>query len=200
MGEQMDNAADHALAAIEQAIRALRESDLVDRLNLAANAIVEAPARVIVTGMGKCWHVAGKIAATLQSTGQPASALHPGEALHGDMGAIMAGDLVLALSNSGETDEVVAVANYARSHGSKLITITSREFSPLAEVADHVLLIPAGPEGCPIGRAPMASAIAMMAIGDALAAELMVRRGFTEANFLRLHHGGYLGRQIRAVA
>lgn len=196
----MDDAADRVLGSIEQAIRSLRQSGVVDHLNRAADMIVEAQSRVVVTGMGKCWHVAGKISATLQSTGQPASALHPGEALHGDMGAIMAGDIVLALSNSGQTDEVIAVANYARSHGSRLITITAGEFSPLALVADHVLLVPEGPEGCPIGRAPMASAAAMMAIGDALAAELMVRRNFTETDFLALHHGGYLGRQIRAVA
>jgi arabinose-5-phosphate isomerase len=194
----LNNATQAVFDAIVVQISGL--SDSIDQINMAADMVAAARSRVICTGMGKCWHIANKLAATLQSTGQPASALHPGEALHGDMGAIMAGDIVLALSNSGETDEVIAVANYARSHGSRLVTITSQEFSPLAQMADHVLLIPAGPEGCPIGRAPMASAAAMMAMGDALAAELMVRRGFTEADFLALHHGGYLGRQMRAVA
>lgn len=196
----MHNAAENVLAAIESLIGQLAEAGSIERINQAANLISAARSRVIVTGMGKCWHVARKIAATLQSTGQPASPLHPGEALHGDMGAIMAGDIVLALSNSGETDEVIAVANYARSHGSGLIIITGQELSPLGLIADLVLPVPQGPEGCPIGRAPMASAAAMMALGDALAAELMVRRGFSEADFLELHHGGYLGRQIRAVA
>jgi arabinose-5-phosphate isomerase len=194
------SAARDALAAIEAAVSQLASEQSIDRIVMAAGEIYAARSRVICTGMGKCWHIAGKIAATLQSTGQPASALHPGEAHHGDMGAIMAGDLLLALSNSGETDEVLGVANFARSHGSKLITITSNPESPLAQMADHVLLVPEGPEGCPLGRAPMASAAAMMAIGDALAAELMSRRGFTEADFLALHHGGYLGRQLRAVA
>ena len=194
------NAAMHALHAIAVAITALGEPESLKRIEAAAAMIAAHPARVVVTGMGKCSHVGRKIAATLQSTGQPAAFLHPGEALHGDMGMITRGDVLIALSNSGETDEVRAVAHYAKAHGCSVITITSRADSPLAHGADLVCLIPAGPEGCPIGRAPMASAAAMMAVGDALAAELMSRRGFTEADFLALHHGGYLGRQLRAVA
>lgn len=191
---------DFALASIEAAIRALREPQPLVQIGDAAQLIAQAGQRVIVTGMGKCSHVGRKIAATLQSTGQPASFLHPGEAAHGDMGMISPGDTVLALSNSGETDEVLGVACYALAHGCLVVVLTSREFSPLAQLASAVVLVPAGAEGCPIGRAPMASAAAMMAIGDAIAAELMTRRGFSEADFLALHHGGYLGRAIRKVA
>lgn len=116
------------------------------------------------------------------------------------MGMIQRGDVILALSNSGETDEVIAVAEFALAHDCSLVVATSRQDSPLGRAGGAVVLVPALPEGCPIGRAPMASTAAMMAIGDALAAELMTRRGFTERNFLELHHGGYLGRQIRQVA
>lgn len=196
----MSQAATSALSAIQDAVTGLLEPDRLARLLNASHLIETAEARVICTGMGKCWHIARKIAATLQSTGQPAVALHPGEAAHGDMGMIEVRNVVLALSNSGETDEVLRVARYALSRGCKLVVISSRAESELAKLAHVAVLIPAGPEGCPINRAPMASAAAMMAAGDAIAAELMARREFTEKQFLALHHGGYLGRQIRAVA
>lgn len=194
------SAALNTLVAVGAAIAALQEPERLLDIQRAADLIEAAGERVIVTGMGKCSHVGRKIAATLQSTGQPAVFLHPGEALHGDMGMIQVGDVVLALSNSGETDEVREVARYALARGCRLIVITSRADSPLALQAHAVVLVPAGPEGCPIGRAPMASAAAMMVIGDAIAAELMVRRAFTERHFLELHHGGYLGRKLREVA
>lgn len=152
--------------------------------------------RVIVTGMGKCSHIGRKIAATMQSTGQPAAFLHPGEALHGDLGMIGPGDALLALSNSGETSEVLHVANHAHQFG-PLIVITGKADSPLAHKADALILIPDGPEGDMLGRAPMASSTAMLVAGDMLAAQLMAARGFTEQQFLALHHGGYLGQQIR---
>lgn len=196
----MTHASSFAIQSIEAAISALRQPDTLAAIATAAQLIGEADSRVIVTGMGKCSHIGRKIAATLQSTGQPASFLHPGEAHHGDMGMIQGGDVVLALSNSGETDEVLGVARYALSRGCLLVVLTSRLDSPLAVLAGAVVPVPAGPEGCPIGRAPMASTAAMMAIGDAIAAELMAARGFGEADFLALHHGGYLGRQIRAAA
>lgn len=158
------------------------------------------PGKVIVTGMGKAGLVARKIAATFQSTGTPAAFLDPAAAAHGDMGLIARGDAILALSNSGETDEVLHVAHYCAARHIPVVAITSGPTSPLAEQARVAITLPSVPEGCPIGRAPMASCIMMMALGDALAAELMVRRGFTEADFLALHHGGYLGRTIRAAA
>jgi arabinose-5-phosphate isomerase len=189
-----------ALEAIAEAIEALRGGDSLDAIHNAAQSIHAAQSRVIVTGMGKCSHIGAKITATLQSTGQPAAFLHPGEALHGDLGMISHGDVILALSNSGETEEVVHVARYAVHRLNPVVVMTSKPDSLLARFANHVLLVPNGPEGCPIGRAPMASSSAMLALGDALAAELMALRGFTEAQFLELHHGGYLGRAIREAA
>lgn len=196
----MNCAAQLTLGAIRSTVEALEQPQSVARIVAAAAIIETRQSRVIVTGMGKCSHVGRKIAATLMSTGQPAAFLHPGEAAHGDMGMIMDGDVILALSNSGETDEVLGVVQFALDHGCKVLVITSKPASRLAQLASVMLLIPAGPEGCPIGRAPMASAAAMMATGDALAAELMARHGFTEQDFLALHHGGYLGRAIRQSA
>lgn len=168
------------------------------RIAKAALAIMKSQRRVIVTGMGKAGHVGKKVVATLQSTGQPAAFLHPAEALHGDLGIIEAHDNLLMFSNSGETDEVLHVARHAKNCGCLLIAVTSNPASPLVAMADHRLMYPKGIEGCPINRSPMASAITMMALGDCLAAELMVLRGFTEQQFLTFHHGGYLGRSIRS--
>lgn len=194
-------AARTAILAISAAVAELAEPDAEARIVEAAELIETSGAKVVVTGMGKCSHIGRKIAATLQSTGQPAVFLHPGEALHGDMGMIEVRDIVLALSNSGETDEVLAVARYAMARGCSLLVITSKPDSPLANMATSALLIPDMPEGCVVGLAPMASAAAMHATGCALANELMVRRGFTKKDFLELHHGGYLGRtELREVA
>lgn len=174
-------------------------ADMNDNFCAASDLIWHAQGKVVVTGMGKSGHVAGKIAATFQSTGQEAVFLDPAAAAHGDMGIIRRGDIVLALSNSGKTAEILPVAIYAASHSAGMIAITGGAASPLAELADIVLGIPDMPEGCPIGRAPMASAIMQMSLGDALAAELMHRRGFTDADFLAIHHGGYLGQSIAAA-
>jgi arabinose-5-phosphate isomerase len=153
--------------------------------------------KLIVTGMGKAGLIGQKISATLRSTGQPSAFLDPAQALHGDMGMIGQHDGLLALSNSGKTDELLHVMRYARRHLVPIITITGDPDSPMARMADLSIAYTLQGEGCPIGRAPMASAVAQLAIGDALAAELMVRRGFTEVDFLALHHGGYLGQSIR---
>lgn len=173
-----------------------RMATLLQPIEHATQLIHQTPHRVVVTGMGKCAHIGRKIAATLQSTGQPAVFLHPGEALHGDLGMIEPGDALLALSNSGQTNEVLHVANYAHRTG-PLVVITGKEDSPLAHRADVLLLIPDGPEGDSLNRAPMASSTAMLVAGDMLAAQLMAARGFTEQQFLSLHHGGYLGQAIR---
>jgi arabinose-5-phosphate isomerase len=188
------------LKAIASAVAGLMTEDMELRIAEVVQLILRfGETRVIVTGMGKCSHVGRKIAATLQSTGQPAAFLHPGEALHGDMGMIIpARDVILALSNSGRTDEVLKVCGYAKRNGNPVVAITAGVDSPLWALAFEALPIPAGPEGCPIGRAPMASTACIMALGDALAAELMVRRQFTERDFLELHHGGYLGRVLAA--
>lgn len=183
------------IGQIGQAMDALGRELGGDFLN-AIELIAEAPGKVVVTGMGKAGLIGAKTSATLRSTGQPSVFLDPAQAAHGDMGMIAYGDVLLALSNSGETAEVLQVARYCEEHGVKVIGITGMQGSPLAREADEVLLYPRMPEGCPIGRAPMASAAMMLAIGDALAGVLLRRRGFTEHDFLALHHGGYLGRAI----
>lgn len=183
------------------ALTALAES-IGEDFEAACRFLDKPSGKIIVTGMGKAGLIGRKIAATFQSTGSPAAFLHPGEAAHGDMGMISDHDTLLALSNSGETDEVLHVARYCRDRPSRvlIIAITSNPASPLAQIASRSIILPPMPEGCPIGRVPMASTAMMLAIGDAIAAELMVRKGFTEAEFLTLHHGGYLGRAMRAVA
>jgi arabinose-5-phosphate isomerase len=156
--------------------------------------------RIIVTGLGKSGHVAGKIAATLASTGTPAQFVHPVEASHGDLGMIGAGDAVIVLSNSGETAELADIVAYSRRFGIPLIAVTGGRRSTLAEAADVVLLLPAAEEACPMGLAPTTSTTAMMALGDALAIALLERKGFSSADFHRLHPGGKLGRRLLRVA
>lgn len=197
-----DEALEQARAVIRAEAFAL--ASLADHLNgqflRAASLLWMARGKVIVTGMGKAGLVGRKIAATFRSTGTAAAFLHPGEAAHGDLGMIGEGDVLLALSNSGETDEVRAVAHYCRGHDLRIAAITSRAGSPLTQAACVSLILPAVPEGCPIGKAPMASAVMMMALGDAMAARLMSMRSFTAHDFLTLHHGGYLGKALRSVA
>ncbi|HET6518685.1 MAG TPA: KpsF/GutQ family sugar-phosphate isomerase, partial [Geminicoccaceae bacterium] len=161
--------------------------------------LAAARGRVVVTGMGKSGHVARKIAATLASTGTPALYVHPAEASHGDLGMIAPGDLVLALSNSGETPELADIVAHARRFGLPLVAITGRAGSTLAGAADLCLLLPPRPEACPMGLAPTTSTTAMMALGDALAVALLERRGFTAADFGRFHPGGRLGARLVRV-
>lgn len=156
--------------------------------------------RVIVTGMGKSGHVAGKIAATLASTGTPAHFVHPAEASHGDLGMITRQDAVVALSNSGETRELSDIVAHTRRFAIPLVAITRRAGSSLAEQADVPLLLPSAPEACPLGLAPTTSTTMMMALGDALAIALLERRGFSAADFYDLHPGGQLGRALLKVA
>ena len=155
--------------------------------------------RVVVSGMGKSGHVAHKIAATLASTGTPALFVHPAEASHGDLGMIVPGDGVLALSNSGETAELADIVGHARRFGLPLVGITARAGSALAEAADVALLLPAAEEACPMGLAPTTSTTMQMALGDALAVALLKRRGFTAADFRQFHPGGRLGAQLKRV-
>lgn len=155
--------------------------------------------RVVVSGMGKSGHVARKIAATLASTGTPALFVHPAEASHGDLGMIVAGDAVLALSNSGETAELADLVEHTRRFALPLVVITARPGSTLATAADVALLLPPAAEACPMGLAPTTSTTMQMALGDALAVALFVRRGFTPADFRRFHPGGTLGSRLRRV-
>lgn len=162
----------------------------------AVEAVLQCAGRVIVMGMGKSGHVGRKIAATLASTGTPAFFVHPGEASHGDLGMVRPHDVVLALSNSGETEELVAVLPALKRLGVVLIALTGRTQSTLASHADHVLSNEVAQEACPLNLAPTASTTAQLALGDALAVALLDARGFREEDFARSHPGGSLGRKL----
>ncbi len=166
----------------------------------ALDLCAAAKGRVIVTGIGKSGHVARKIAATLASTGTPALFVHPAEASHGDLGMIGVEDVVLALSNSGESGELAAIIGYSRRFKIPLIAITAGRASTLAGAADVVLLLPPAAEACPMGLAPTTSTTVMMALGDALALALLERKGFSPADFRLFHPGGKLGRKLLRVA
>lgn len=177
------------------ALQALRDG-LDESFIAAMQAILITRGRVIVMGMGKSGHVGRKIAATLASTGTPAFFVHPGEASHGDLGMVTPGDVVLALSNSGESDEINAILPAMRRLGVVLVGMTSRPESSLARHADIVLLTRVTQEACPLNLAPTASTTTQIALGDALAVALLDARGFREHDFARSHPGGALGRKL----
>jgi len=162
----------------------------------AVRAMLECQGRVVVMGMGKSGHVGRKIAATLASTGTPAMFVHPGEASHGDLGMVTPGDVVLAISNSGESDELAAILPAVKRLGVTLVAMTGRPESSLARYADLVLSSAVDQEACPLNLAPTASTAAQMALGDALAVALLDARGFREEDFARSHPGGSLGRKL----
>jgi len=155
--------------------------------------------RIVVTGMGKSGHIGGKIAATLASTGTPAFFVHPGEASHGDIGMITRDDAVLALSNSGETAEILTILPVIKRLGVPLIAFTGNSDSALARIATVHLDIRVPAEACPLNLAPTASTTAALAVGDALAVALLKARGFTEQDFVRSHPAGALGRRLLYV-
>jgi arabinose-5-phosphate isomerase len=186
------------LATEAAGLRAL-EAGLDERFAAAVELLATTSGRVVVSGMGKSGHVARKIAATLASTGTPAQFVHPAEASHGDLGMIVAGDAVLALSNSGETAELADLVAHTRRFGVPLVAITMRADSTLALAADVALLLPQAAEACPMGLTPTTSTTMQMAIGDALAVALLTRRGFTAADFRQFHPGGKLGARLRRV-
>jgi arabinose-5-phosphate isomerase len=155
--------------------------------------------RIVVTGMGKSGHIAGKIAATLASTGTPAFFVHPGEASHGDVGMITRDDAVLALSNSGETAEILTILPVIKRLGVPLIAFTGKPDSTLGQMATVHLDIRVPAEACPLNLAPTASTTAALAVGDALAVALLKARGFTEEDFARSHPAGALGRRLLYV-
>jgi arabinose-5-phosphate isomerase len=165
----------------------------------AVDLLASATGRVVVSGMGKSGLVGRKIAATLASTGTPALFVHPGEASHGDLGMVVAGDAVLALSNSGETAELADLVAHTRRFALPLVAITARAGSALAAAADVALVLPSAAEACPMGLAPTTSTTMQMALGDALAVALLTGRGFTAADFHRIHPGGRLGVRLRRV-
>ncbi len=179
----------------QQAIAALA-GRLDDAFDHACALILACRGRVVVTGMGKSGHIAGKIAATLASTGTPAFFVHPGEASHGDLGMITPGDVVLALSNSGETAEVTALLPLLKRMGTPLISMTGRPGSTLARHAEAHLDAGVEREACPLDLAPTSSTTAALALGDALAVALLESRGFTAEDFALSHPGGSLGKRL----
>lgn len=185
-----------SVVAIEgDAIRAL-----ADRINddfvSACRHMLDCKGRIVVTGMGKSGHIGSKIAATLASTGSPAFFVHPGEASHGDLGMITPSDVVLALSNSGETSEIVTILPLIKRMGAPLISMTGKPESTLAREADVSLDVSVAKEACPLDLAPTASTTAALVMGDALAIALLEARGFTAEDFALSHPGGSLGRRL----
>jgi arabinose-5-phosphate isomerase len=172
------------------------QAQLGDSFATAVQTVLARRGRVVVMGMGKSGHVGRKIAATLASTGTPAMFVHPAEASHGDLGMVTADDVVLAISNSGESDELNVILPVLKRLHVPLIAITGRSDSTLARHADHVLSSAVAQEACPLNLAPTASTTAQMALGDALAVALLDARGFQADDFARSHPGGALGRRL----
>lgn len=196
-------------ADLDAAARVLRlEADGIEALagtldgdfSAAVGLLDAVKGRIIVTGVGKSGHIARKIAATFASTGSPAYFVHPTEASHGDLGMITVEDAVIALSNSGETDEIRNLLEYSRRFSIPTVAITGRADSTLAEMVDVVLLLPNVPEACPMGLAPTTSTTASLALGDALAVALLERKGFSLQDFQVLHPGGRLGSSLLRVS
>ena len=193
------------LEAAESVVRI--ETDALGRLAASLNGafveavqlIAAAPGHVIVTGMGKSGHIGRKIAATLASTGTPAFFVHPGEASHGDLGMVTSDNVVIAISNSGETGELSDLVVYTRRFEIPLIGITSRGDSTLARQSDAALVLPPAEEACPLGLAPTTSTTLALVLGDALAVSLLRLKGFTKDDFRDFHPGGQLGNVLRRV-
>lgn len=177
------------------ALLALRDA-LDERFTLAVSLLLACKGRVVVSGMGKSGHIARKIAATMASTGTPAQFVHPAEAAHGDLGMITKDDVVIALSNSGESAEVLTLIPSLKRQGVTLLAITSNPESTLAKTADIHLHTPIAEEACPLNLAPTASTTAALALGDALAVALLDARGFSKDDFAFTHPGGSLGRRL----
>jgi len=194
--------ADRALTLAQDTLRT--EADALNAAALrlgpafarAVDLILRSQGRVVVMGMGKSGHVGRKIAATLASTGTPAMFVHPGEASHGDLGMITAADVVLAISNSGESDELTVLLPVLKRMAVPLVAMTSRADSSLGRHADHFLDTSVAKEACPLNLAPTASTTVQLAMGDALAVALLDARGFRAEDFARSHPGGTLGRKL----
>jgi arabinose-5-phosphate isomerase len=198
--ERLTNEELLALAANVLDIEARAVDALKDRLDedfvAACELCMNTPGRVVVTGMGKSGHVSNKIAATLASTGTPAFFMHPAEASHGDLGMITSQDLLIAISYSGETEEVVTILPVVKRMGAKLLAITGNRRSTMARAADVHIDISVAEEACPLNLAPTASTTATLAMGDALAVALLKKRGFTAEDFALSHPSGSLGKRL----
>jgi arabinose-5-phosphate isomerase len=187
------------MAALGAALEAGGPDGLGESFARAVAAMAEAPGRVIVTGMGKSGLVARKIAATLASTGRPAAFVHPAEASHGDLGMVQNGDVVLAISWSGETAELAAIVAYSSRYRIPLVALTAEADSTLGRQADVRLVLPRVREACPHGLAPTTSTTMQLALGDALAIALMESKGFSARDFSVFHPGGKLGARLKLV-
>ncbi len=187
-----------AKAVIDAEVEAISamKANIDDSFSGACKAILACKGRVIISGMGKSGHISNKIAATLASTGTPAFFVHPGEALHGDLGMITGDDVVIAISNSGTTEEVVTLASLVKRLGTVVIGMSGDTQSPLAELSDFHLDIAVEKEACPMGLAPTSSTTVTLVMGDALAVALLEARGFTPEDFARSHPGGRLGKRL----
>lgn len=181
------------------ALNTALDGPLGEAFTEAVERILACRGRLIVTGIGKSGHIGRKIQATLASTGTPSLFLHPSEAAHGDLGMMATGDLILALSNSGETAELSAILTYAAQRGIAVIAMTAAERSALARSAALTLLLPHVQEACPMGLAPTTSTLLQLALGDALAIALLEKRHFTAEDFGAFHPGGRLGAELRPV-
>jgi arabinose-5-phosphate isomerase len=190
-----------ARKVLEIEAEAIREliPRLDDRFDRAVEALFACTGRVVATGMGKSGIIAQKISATLASTGTPSLFLHPAEAIHGDLGRIVKGDVLLAVSNSGDTDEILGLVPWLERLSVPLVALTGNPRSPLAQAADVHLDVSIRAEACPLGLAPTASTTAALAMGDALGMTLLERRGFTVDDFAVLHPGGRLGKHLLRV-
>jgi arabinose-5-phosphate isomerase len=190
-----------ARKVLETEAEAIRE--LIPRLDesfdRAVATLLGCAGRVVVTGMGKSGIIAQKVSATLASTGTPSLFLHPAEAIHGDLGRIVKGDVLLAVSNSGDTEEILALVPWVKRLGSPVVALTGNPRSPLAQASDVHLDVEVRAEACPLGLAPTASTTAALAMGDALCMALLERRGFTVEDFAVLHPGGRLGKRLLRV-
>ena len=185
-----------AVIETEQSAVAALTDRIDDKFVAACNAILQCPGRIVVIGMGKSGHIGNKLAATLASTGTPAFFVHPGEASHGDSGMITSKDIVIVLSNSGETDEVVALLPVIKRLNTPMISLTGNVNSTLAKAATFNIDVSVSKEACPLGLAPTASTTATLAMGDAIAIALLEARGFDEDDFALSHPGGALGRRL----
>lgn len=186
------------LAVEAQAIDLLHAA-LEEDFARAVELILVTQGRVVVSGMGKSGHIARKMAATFASTGTPAIFVHPGEAAHGDLGMLLAGDLLVVLSNSGATPELQPIISYAKSLGCPIVTISSQRHSPMAQTANAAIILPKVREACPSNISPTTSTTLMLALGDALAVAAMTMRGTTREQLERLHPGGNIGLRLLPV-
>ncbi|WP_326519051.1 KpsF/GutQ family sugar-phosphate isomerase [Acinetobacter sp. CAAS 2-6] len=197
MSNQIDfqKVARETLRLEEQALHVLAEQ-IDERFSRACEIILQCQGRLVVTGMGKSGHIGRKMAATFASTGTPSFFMHPGEAGHGDLGMLVRGDVLIAISNSGKSDEIMMLMPLIKHLGVPLITISANDTGPMPQNADVALTLGDLTEACPLGLAPTSSTTATLALGDALAVALLDARGFTAEDFARSHPAGALGKRL----